>query len=124
MWTCLKCKENIENQFDACWSCGTKRDGTPPGKPPEKVPVLSPDAPTATKGSAFVKGGCGCLVMFIVIAFIAVLLGGHAHADVGGLILLFVIGGIIGLIVLSVYNKGRNDAAANENTKKPDDKDF
>lgn len=30
MWSCKHCREKIENQFDACWSCGHARDGTPP----------------------------------------------------------------------------------------------
>ena len=25
MWTCNKCKEKIEEQFDSCWSCGKER---------------------------------------------------------------------------------------------------
>lgn len=27
MWKCKKCSEKIESRFDACWSCGTSRDG-------------------------------------------------------------------------------------------------
>ena len=63
-----------------------------------------------TKGQAFVKGGCGCLLVFAVLALIAVLLGGRAHADAGGLVILFLIGGAIGLVVLAIYNRGRRDA--------------
>lgn len=33
MWTCTKCREQIEDSFDSCWSCGTARDGTPPANP-------------------------------------------------------------------------------------------
>ncbi len=62
------------------------------------------------KGTAFAKGGCGCLIAFAVAALIAVVLGGTAHIDAGGAILLFVIGGVLGLIILSIYNKGRRDA--------------
>lgn len=64
----------------------------------------------ANNGQAFVKGGLGCLVAFILLALIAVLLGGSAHIDIGGLILLLVIGGVIGLIVNAIYQKGKNDA--------------
>jgi uncharacterized membrane protein YGL010W len=63
------------------------------------------------------------LVVFAVLAFIAVLLGGHAHANVGGVVFLFVIGGIIGLIAFSIYNKGRKAAIADELPQKPSDKD-
>ena len=27
MWQCIKCRENVEDNFDVCWSCGTSRDG-------------------------------------------------------------------------------------------------
>lgn len=27
MWTCLRCGEQIEDGFDACWQCGTDREG-------------------------------------------------------------------------------------------------
>ena len=63
----------------------------------------------AEKGSAFLKGGCGCLVAFVVLGLSCALIGGNVHIDLGGAVMLFVIGGIIGLIVLAVYNKGRDD---------------
>ena len=61
------------------------------------------------KASAFAKGGCGCLVAFAVLAGIALLLGGSAHIDIGGAVLLFVMGGLLGLLVLWIYNKGKRD---------------
>ena len=57
-------------------------------------------------GSAFVKGGLGCLAAFLVIGLVAVLLGGHMHIDAGGACLLLVIGGVLGLIVFAIYKKG------------------
>ncbi|HUE72712.1 MAG TPA: zinc ribbon domain-containing protein [Pirellulaceae bacterium] len=27
MWTCGNCREVLEDQFDACWNCGSSRDG-------------------------------------------------------------------------------------------------
>ena len=48
-------------------------------------------------------------MVFAATAVIAVLLGGRAHADIGGLILLFLIGGIVGWVVLAIYNRGRRD---------------
>jgi hypothetical protein len=60
------------------------------------------------KSTAFAKGGCGCLIAFAFCSIIAVALGGHAHIDIGGAILLFVMGGAVGLIVLMIYNKGKN----------------
>ena len=29
MWNCEECSEAIDENFDACWNCGTARDGTP-----------------------------------------------------------------------------------------------
>lgn len=64
------------------------------------------------RGEAFLKGGCGCgcLLAFAVVAVCAAALGGHAHIDFGGLILLFLVGGVLGLVVLGVYQRGRRDA--------------
>lgn len=28
MWQCIKCREEVEEEFDVCWNCGTSRDGT------------------------------------------------------------------------------------------------
>ncbi|MEX0717639.1 MAG: hypothetical protein WD066_13685 [Planctomycetaceae bacterium] len=65
-------------------------------------------------GGAFIKGGCGCLVAFAVVALLAVMVGGHAHIDLGGALCLFVMGGLFGLVFFAVYNKGRDDATAPE----------
>jgi hypothetical protein len=27
MWTCSKCREEVDDDFDVCWSCGTTREG-------------------------------------------------------------------------------------------------
>jgi hypothetical protein len=27
MWRCGKCGETVESSFDACWNCGTSKDG-------------------------------------------------------------------------------------------------
>jgi hypothetical protein len=62
------------------------------------------------KGQAFVKGGCGCLLAFAAVALLAVVVGGRAHIDLGGAVCLFVVGGVVGLVVLAIYNKGRRDA--------------
>jgi hypothetical protein len=78
------------------------------------------------KGSAFVKGGCGCLVAFAVLALLGVMVGGRAHINLGGAILLFLIGGVIGLVMLAVYNKGKREASGSgvalreQRTRQPD----
>ena len=61
------------------------------------------------KAKAFGKGGCGCLIAFAVVALFAVLIGGSFHIDIGGAVLLFVIGGLVGLVVLWIYNNGKRD---------------
>lgn len=42
MWQCVKCREQIGDNFDACWSCGTSRDGVVPPDEPETHPVVCP----------------------------------------------------------------------------------
>lgn len=63
----------------------------------------------ANEGKAFVKGGAGCLVVFAGLAVLALLFGGRAHIDLGGFVILLVIGGVIGLVVNWIYQKGRRD---------------
>jgi ribosomal protein L40E len=29
MWMCSKCHETLEDAFEACWKCGTSKDGEP-----------------------------------------------------------------------------------------------
>jgi len=70
MWTCLKCKENIEDQFDACWSCGTKRDGTPPFKSHPTIPTSASPKPKnerRSEWSAFLRViGVFCAIVGVV----------------------------------------------------------
>lgn len=61
-------------------------------------------------GSAFVKGGLGCLAGSIVLGLSCVLIGGSFHINAGGAVLVFLIGGVIGLIVFWIYSRGRRDA--------------
>ena len=67
------------------------------------------------KGEAFVKGGAGCFVAFIALALLTLLFGGSAHIDAGGVLILFVIGGVIGLVVNAIYQKGKRDADNGDN---------
>src|SRR5262245_19284701 len=42
MWTCGKCKAEVEDNFEACWSCGTSREGVEnPDFVPEQEGVIS-----------------------------------------------------------------------------------
>lgn len=67
------------------------------------------------QASAFAKGGCGCLVAFLVIGLFCVLIGGSMHIDAGGACCLFAFGGLLGLLVLWIYNKGREDESHGDN---------
>jgi hypothetical protein len=64
------------------------------------------------KAKAFGMGGCGCLLAFAVLGILAVIIGGNVRIDPGGAICLFIAGGIVGLIVLAIYNKGKSDGGA------------
>ena len=35
MWKCAKCGEQIEDNFEICWNCGTGKDGSQPSDPQE-----------------------------------------------------------------------------------------
>lgn len=63
-------------------------------------------------GRAFLKGGLGCLVAFVVLGGACVAIGGSMYIDFGGAVILFLLGGIGGLIVNAVYHRGRRDASA------------
>ncbi len=63
------------------------------------------------KGSAFLKGGTGCLALCAIIACLVLLAGGHVRVNFWGLVFLFFVGGIIGLIAYAAYQKGRADTA-------------
>jgi len=40
MWTCAKCGERIEEQFDSCWKCSTPR-----GEAAAEAPAVEADSP-------------------------------------------------------------------------------
>jgi hypothetical protein len=41
MWTCQKCGEKLEDQFESCWRCSAPR----PADSPEAAQVPGPDKP-------------------------------------------------------------------------------
>ncbi len=76
---------------------------------------MNPDEetkPLPTKSGAFFKVGCGCLLVFGVLAALGLLIGGQIHADPPevaiplGIVMLFLIGGGLGLLVRWIYLKG------------------
>ncbi len=66
------------------------------------------------EGKAFMKGGAGCLVAFIVVGILVVIVGGSVRLDPVGVVFLLIIGGVIGLVVNWIYQKGRRDADDDE----------
>ena len=56
MWKCQKCGEEIEDTFDACWNCGTGRDGAPPQTPSELDEVKG-EVPSQTVRRERVRSG-------------------------------------------------------------------
>jgi hypothetical protein len=63
------------------------------------------------KGKAFLKGGIGCLVIFAILAIIVVAADGSAELNAGGAVVLLFLGGVIGLLINWIYQKGRRDAS-------------
>jgi hypothetical protein len=103
----------VEEQADSCWQCGTAKDADGNHYSLRELYAASSDSgervvsrDSAGHLAAFLKGGCGCCVAFVLLALVAVALGGHAHLDCGGAVLLFVIGGVLGLIVNGIYRTG------------------
>lgn len=39
MWRCAKCGEQIEDNFEICWNCGTGKDGSQPSDPQELLRI-------------------------------------------------------------------------------------
>ncbi len=52
-------------------------------------------APPIGKSEAFTKGNCGYMLLFAAISAITRIFEGRVHADMGGIIMPFVAGGII-----------------------------
>ena len=62
------------------------------------------------KARAFAKGGFGCLFTFVIVGLLVVAFGGSMRLDLGGVVMLIVIGGVIGLVANWIYQKGKRDA--------------
>ncbi len=57
MWKCPKCKEQCEDNFDSCWSCGTGRDGSVSSEPFPEPEVVSGSRGNPSTDSKHSKGG-------------------------------------------------------------------
>ena len=58
----------------------------------------------------FVKGGFGCLGLFLALGLLALAVGGTFYMDFGGAVILFVVGGLLGLVYLATLKRGRRQA--------------
>jgi Putative prokaryotic signal transducing protein len=100
-----------------------KREGVTPLPddfiPPEEPPTIEPPAPPAptpkTKEEwidTFFWGGVALLAAFAIIALVILLVGGFVFATLGGLALLFLVGGLVALVVRFIFPKDGNDAGS------------
>jgi len=85
--------------------------------PPEEPPPVGPtptSAPTLESKDEwidiFFRGGVMLLSAFGIIALAILLVGGFVFATLGGLALLFLVGGLVALVVSFFFPKGGNDA--------------
>ena len=85
--------------------------------PPEEPPVIEPPAgPVPTPETkeewidTFFSGGVVLLAAFAIIALVILLVGGFVFATLGGLTLLFLVGGLVALVVRFIFPKNGNDA--------------
>jgi hypothetical protein len=67
MWQCPKCHEESEDPFDACWACGTSRDGV---EDPHFKPVAESDPPTDRMGAAAIRGLWAGAAVAVLLAFL------------------------------------------------------
>ncbi len=87
-------------------------DFVPPPEPADSL--AAPSDRKSNMTGAFLRGGIWALVAFGALAGVTLAAGGEAHADVGGVLLYFGLGGIAGLVVRAIKNKGRRDECAND----------
>jgi len=88
--------------------------------PPEEPPVIEPTpASTSTPETkeewvdTFFWGGVMLLSAFVVIALVTLFIGGFVFATLGGLAVLFLVGGLVALAVRIIFPKSGNDTGKN-----------
>ncbi len=86
MWKCIQCHETHEDSFDACWNCGTSKDGTTTSNFPAVIAsdkgvdaIRSDHAPIAGNNPVSVKarptGSLCWLTWLTLVALLAMSLG-------------------------------------------------
>jgi len=68
MWRCVKCGEELEDHFDACWNCGTSKDGDENSQfhPEIDVAVADNAGRTGRRWNGFLAGAIAGAVAWYV----------------------------------------------------------
>jgi hypothetical protein len=82
MWTCVKCAENLDDEFDACWRCGSSRDGEPSERPElfdaKKAAHLRISQWRDTPGQLWMR----CWIIACAMLLLAQFWAGEQHSEV------------------------------------------
>lgn len=92
-------------------------DFIPPAEPPPIEPAAAPAPTPETKDEwidTFFGGGVALLSAFAIIALVILFVGGFVFATLGGLAILFLVGGLLALVVRFIFPKGGNDDAGRD----------
>lgn len=65
MWKCTICREECEDNFDSCWSCGTGRDGIPTSEqlPEPGQQTAHSSSPALSSASRQSKSGLSAIMV-------------------------------------------------------------
>jgi Putative prokaryotic signal transducing protein len=91
-------------------------DFIPPEEPPPIEPPAAPAPAPETKEEwidTFFWGGVVLLAAFGIIVLVILLVGGFVFATLGGLAILFLVGGLVALVLRSTSPKNGNDEGKN-----------
>jgi hypothetical protein len=112
MWKCKKCKEDVEDQFDVCWNCGSDKMGNVALDTEEQKTLKEIKTEIAIENSRSkypalrsIAGFYTLLAWIVgVVAIIAAILLGLKGGDLGILFsaIIIVIGAIIVLGLLAI----------------------
>jgi hypothetical protein len=96
---CPQCQYNLTGlTLSRCPECGTPLTLTDATEPAA--------APPSGFGMAFLKGGIIAVVGFFALGITCAMAGGWFHIDLCGGLVLFAIGGLIGLAVHAIFRRG------------------